>query len=117
MVSWPVHQLSKDVSSQEDAFTSWSSSSGLRRTYLLYHFRIILFKMVRYVLLRPLRPEQDGLRRVNRPFFFENVVSGVCIIEFSIKNARLVLPKLGSNHVVVSASQYISDYNLVLESL
>jgi hypothetical protein len=34
---WPVHLLSEDVSSREDASTSWPSSSGLRgrrRTYL-----------------------------------------------------------------------------------
>jgi hypothetical protein len=48
--------------------TSWPSSSGLRgrtKTYLPYHFKIgrpghALFKMVRYVFLRPLRPELDG---------------------------------------------------------
>jgi hypothetical protein len=64
---WLVHLLDEDVSSREDASTSWPSSSDLRggrRTYLSYHFRIgrpyALFKMVRYVLLRPLRPELDG---------------------------------------------------------
>jgi hypothetical protein len=45
--------------------TSWHSSSGLRgsrRTYrtILEWVDHPLFKMVRYVLLRPLRPELDG---------------------------------------------------------
>jgi hypothetical protein len=45
--------------------TSWPSSLGLRsrrRTYrtILEWADHALFKMVRYVLLRPLRPELDG---------------------------------------------------------
>jgi hypothetical protein len=59
------HLLSEGVPSREDASTSWPSSSGLRghrRTYLtiLESADNALFKMVRYVLLRPLRPELDG---------------------------------------------------------
>jgi hypothetical protein len=66
---WPgccvVHLLSEGVPSREDASTSWPSSSGLRhhrRTYLtiLKSADHALFKMVRYVLLRPLRPELGG---------------------------------------------------------
>jgi hypothetical protein len=58
-----VHLLS--VPSLEDASTSWPSSSGIRGhrwTYLtiLESADYALFKMVRYVLLRPLRPELDG---------------------------------------------------------
>jgi hypothetical protein len=64
----PVHLLYEDVSSREDASTSWPSRSGLRghrRTFLTIleladrpgHG---LFKMVRYVLLRPLKPELNG---------------------------------------------------------
>jgi hypothetical protein len=52
-----VHLLSEGMPSQEDASTSWPSTSGLRghrRTYLT------VFKIVRYVLLQPLRPELDG---------------------------------------------------------
>jgi hypothetical protein len=50
---------------ESPASTSWPSSSGLlghRRTYLtiLESADHALFKMVRYVLLRPLRPELDG---------------------------------------------------------
>jgi hypothetical protein len=30
IVYWPVHLLSEDVSSREDAYTSWPSTSGLR---------------------------------------------------------------------------------------
>jgi hypothetical protein len=60
-----VHLLSEGVPSREDASTSWSSSSGLRghrRTYrpILELADHALFKMVRYVLLPPLRPELDG---------------------------------------------------------
>jgi hypothetical protein len=56
MYYWPVHLLSEDVSSREDASTSWPSSSGLRchkRTYLtiLESADDDLFKMVGYVLL------------------------------------------------------------------
>jgi hypothetical protein len=60
-----VHLLSEGVPSREDASTSWPSSSGLRghrRTYrpILESADHALFKMVRYVLLPPLRPELDG---------------------------------------------------------
>jgi hypothetical protein len=60
-----VNLLDEGVSSREDASTSWPSSSGLqgrRKTYLtiLELADHALFKMVRYVLLRPLRPELDG---------------------------------------------------------
>jgi hypothetical protein len=55
-VLWPVHLLEKDVSSREDASTSWPSSSGLRgrrRTCLtiLESADHALSKIVRYVLL------------------------------------------------------------------
>jgi sensor histidine kinase YesM len=58
-------QRRRGVPSREDASTSWPSSSDLkghRRTYLtiLESVDHALFKMVRYVLLRPLRPELDG---------------------------------------------------------
>jgi hypothetical protein len=66
-VIWPVDLLSEDVSSREDAPTSWPSSSGLSEVTgsedLPYHFESAdnaLLKMVRYVFLRPLRPELDG---------------------------------------------------------
>jgi hypothetical protein len=50
---------------ESPASTPWPSSSGLlghTRTYLtiLELADHALFKMVRYVLLRPLRPELDG---------------------------------------------------------
>jgi hypothetical protein len=50
---------------ESPASMSWPSSSGLlghRRTYLtiLESADHALFKMVRYVLLPPLRPELDG---------------------------------------------------------
>jgi hypothetical protein len=62
---WPVHLLGEDVSSREDALKSWPSSPGLRghrRTYLLILELAdnALFKMVRYVFLRSLRPKLDG---------------------------------------------------------
>jgi hypothetical protein len=53
-VYWPVHLLGEDVSSREDASTSWPSNSGLRgrNTYLtiLELADHALFKMVRYIL-------------------------------------------------------------------
>jgi hypothetical protein len=65
-----VHLKVADAPSREDASTSWPSSSGLRGrtgTYLTIlkladspWADYALFKMVRYVLLRPLRPELDG---------------------------------------------------------
>jgi hypothetical protein len=53
--------IEEDVSSREDASTSWPSSSGLRgrrRTYftILELADHALLKMVSYVLLQPLRP-------------------------------------------------------------
>jgi hypothetical protein len=61
----PVYLLSEDVSSQEDASTSWPSSSGLKGHRMIYNTILeaadhALYKMVRYVLLRPLRPELEG---------------------------------------------------------
>jgi hypothetical protein len=55
----------KVTPSREDAPTSWPSSSGLRgcrRIYLtiLESADNALFKMARYVFLRPLRSELDG---------------------------------------------------------
>jgi hypothetical protein len=70
-MQWPVHLLGEDVSSREDLSSredtsaSWPPNPSLighRRTYLtiLESADHALFKMERYILLRPLRPELDG---------------------------------------------------------
>jgi hypothetical protein len=54
-----VHLLSEGVPSREDTFLSWHLApvSKVTRYHLADH---ALFKIVRYVLLRPLRPELDA---------------------------------------------------------
>jgi hypothetical protein len=60
--------------------TSWHSSSGLRghrRTYrtTLEWADHALFKMVRYVLLRPLTPDLDGVKISISKFQKQNLIS------------------------------------------
>jgi hypothetical protein len=50
-----VHLLSESVHSREDTFLSWHLAP-----VILESADHALFKMVRYVLLQPLRPELDA---------------------------------------------------------
>jgi hypothetical protein len=65
MHKWPVHLVWMTARLQQDTFFVLASSFGLRghkKAYLtiLESADHALFKMVRYVLLRPLRPELDA---------------------------------------------------------
>jgi hypothetical protein len=74
-----VYLQGADTPSREDDSTSWPSSSGLRghrRTYrtILESAENALFKMVRQVFLRPLRPELKYNNR-SRFQFLPNIVT------------------------------------------
>jgi hypothetical protein len=63
MMKCVVHLLSESVHSREDTFLSWHLapvSEVTRGLTILESADHALFKMVRYVLLQPLRPELDA---------------------------------------------------------